>query len=54
MYHFKRSISFAGAAGRHRYFVEIGFNSVTHDGGSGSNTFALKQVRQFVDESLVT
>ena len=25
------------------YYVEIGFNSLTHDGGSGSNTFALKE-----------
>lgn len=26
-----------------RYYVEIGFNSFTHHGGSGSNTFALHQ-----------
>jgi hypothetical protein len=26
-----------------QYYVEIGFNSVTHDGGSGSNTYALKK-----------
>jgi len=26
-----------------QYYVEIGFNSEMHDGGSGSNTFALKQ-----------
>jgi hypothetical protein len=24
-------------------YVEVGFNAETHDGGSGSNTFALKQ-----------
>ena len=26
-----------------RFYVEVGFNAVTHDGGSGSNTWALKE-----------